>query len=222
MWWKVFVNRETAMLSSQKPRECACVVSDQLTADVVPIGFFWQRWLAVTRVTCVTNSCVTVGHWSLSHIKPCLNHIVVVSNQLWDQFDLSTPVTAVLSPYIKPCCDQSPEQGRHPNENISDVNFAKVQCQRQDRTVPRRGWWRRRCSSLHLLRKIFSLRPHQVRIEITPGEDWDHTRWKSWCYSAYHADHGSPGDLIDTSVAKGASGATDGEVIVFSSQLMAR
>ena len=165
--------RETAMLSSQKPRECACVVSDQLTADVVPIGFFWQRWLAVTRVTCVTDSCVTVGHWSLSHIKPCLNHIVVVSNQLWDQFDLSTPVTAVLSPYIKPCCDQSPEQGRHSNENISDVNFPKVQCRRQDRTVPRRGWWRRRGSSLHLLRKIFSRRPHQVRIEITPGGNLD-------------------------------------------------
>ena len=120
-----------------------------------------------------TDLCDTVGHWSLSHIKPCLNHIVVVSNQLWDQFDLSTPVTAVLSPYIKPCCDQSPEQGRHPNENISDVNFAKVQCQRQDRTVPRRGWWRRRCSSLHLLRKIFSLRPHQVKIETTPGGNLD-------------------------------------------------
>ena len=74
------------MLSSQKPRECACVVSDQLAAAVVPIGFVWQRWLAVTRVTCVTDSCDTVGQtcvtqWDTGH---CLT-----SNHAWTTLLLS-------------------------------------------------------------------------------------------------------------------------------------
>ena len=120
----------------------------------------------MTRVTCVTDLCVTVGHWSLSHIKPCLNHIVVVSNQLWDQFDLSTPVTAVLSPYIKPCCDQSPEQGRHPNVPLE--YFRCEFCQGAMSTIRQDG----PSTGLVAAAVLFvAFAAKDLFSETTPGED---------------------------------------------------
>ena len=186
MWWKVFVNRETAMLSSQKPRECACVVSDQLAADVVPIGFVWQRWLAVTRVTCGTDSCDTVGQTCVTQWDRLVCHsgtLVTVSHQTMLEPHCCCLQSAVGPIWFVDSCDScvvtihqtmlwpKPRAGQASKWKYFRCEFSKGAMSTTRQDGPSTG-----LVAAAVLFVAFAAK--DLFSETTPGEDWDQTRWR--------------------------------------------